>query len=113
VYDLAGALDRAHHHPGLVLQVRNYIGTRPMSDPLVSPLFARFPPLPPCLLLEGGADAFVSGEAAALAKALAAAGIDHELRIVPDMPHAFLQRFDLAGCEAGWRAMIDFLNVSG
>jgi acetyl esterase len=83
VYDLAGALDRAHHHPGLVLQVRNYIGTRPMSDPLVSPLFARFPPLPPCLLLEGGADAFVSGEAAALAKALAAAGIDHEYASCP------------------------------
>jgi acetyl esterase len=113
VYDLAGALDRAHHHPGLVLQVRNYIGGRPISDPLVSPLFARFPPLPPCFLLEGSADAFVSGEAAALARALAAAGVDQELRIVPDMPHAFLQRFDLAGCETGWRAMIDFLNASG
>jgi acetyl esterase len=113
VYDLAGALERAHHHPGLVAQVRNYIGERPISDPLVSPLFARFPSLPPCFLLEGGADAFVSGEAAALAKALAAAGVGHALRIVPDMPHAFLQRFDLDGCTTGWRAMFDFLSASG
>jgi acetyl esterase/lipase len=83
-----------------------------MSDPLVSPLFARFPTLPPCFLLEGGADAFVSGEAAALARALTAAGIGNELQIAPDMPHAFLQRFDLDGCATGWQAMIDFLSAS-
>jgi len=110
VYDLAGALERAHQHPGLVLQVRNYIGRRPMTDPLVSPRFARFPPLPPCFLLEGGSDPFVGGEAAALAAALTAACIEHELRIVRGMPHGFLQRVDLDGCEAGWRAMIDFLQ---
>jgi acetyl esterase len=109
VYDLAGALERAKHHPGLVLQVDNYIGKRPISDPLVSPLFANLAGLPPCLLLEGGADPFVGGEAAALGRAMAAADVPHELRVVPDMPHGFLQRFDLAGCETGWLMTIDFL----
>jgi acetyl esterase len=109
VYDLAGALDRANRHPGLVLQVDNYSGRTPIADPLVSPLFANLAGLPPCLLLEGSADPFVGGEAAALGRAMGAVGVTHELSIVPDMPHGFLQRFDLAGCETGWRTMTDFL----
>jgi acetyl esterase len=110
VYDLAGALARANNHPGLVLQVRNYIGNTPIGDPLVSPMFATFPALPPCLLMEGGADPFVGGEAAALSARLARAGVRHELQIVPGVPHGFLQHFAGAGCEQGWRLMIDFLR---
>lgn len=111
VYDLAAALDRANQHPGLVLQVRNYIGTVRMSDPLVSPLLASLPPsLPPCFVLEGSADPFVGGEAAALAKALQRANVVHELQIVDGMPHGFLQLFELDGCQAGWRLMLDFLR---
>ena len=110
VYDLAGALARANNHPGLVLQVRNYIGRTAIGDPLVSPMFATFPALPPCLLMEGGADPFVGGEAAALAARLQRAGVPHELRIVPGMPHGFLQHFGGEGCEQGWRLMIDFLR---
>ena len=111
VYDLAAALERANHHPGLVLQVNNYIGRTAISDPLVSPMLATMPPtMPPCFLLEGGADRFVGGEARALAEVLQRAGVSHELRIVEDMPHGFLQLFQLDGCETGWRLMIDFIR---
>jgi len=60
--------------------------------------------------MEGGKDPFVAGEAAALAAALELAGIEHELRIVPDMPHGFLQLFGLQGCTEGWRRVIEFLR---
>ena len=112
VYDLAGALARANNHPGLVLQVGNYIGRTPIADPLVSPLFATFPSLPPCLVMEGCADSFVAGEAAALAAKLARAGVPHELQIVAGAPHGFLQHFGRGGCEQGWRLMIDFLRAN-
>jgi acetyl esterase len=111
VYDLGAALERAHHHPGLELQVRNYIGRAAMSDPLVSPLLASLSPsMPPSFLLEGSADRFVGGQAAALAAALQRAGAAHELHIVDGMPHAFLQLFQLDGCQTGWRLLLDFLR---
>jgi len=110
VYDLAGALARANDHPGLVLQVRNYIGSVSIDDPLVSPMFATFPALPPCFVLEGGADPFVGGEAAALVDRLGRANAEHELQIVEGAPHGLLQHFGDAGCEQGWRLMIDFLR---
>jgi len=111
VYDLGAALERANHHPGLVLQVKNYIGAAAMSDPLVSPLFASIPAtLPLCFLLEGGADRFVGGEAGALAAALGRAGVPYELQIVDGMPHGFLQLFQLDGCQEGWRLMLDFVR---
>jgi acetyl esterase len=111
VYDLNAALERASHHPGLVLQMKNYIGAAAMSDSLVSPMFASFPAtLPPCFLLEGGADRFVGGEAAALAAALARAGVPHEPQIVDGMSHGFLQLLQLDGCQEGWRLMLDFIR---
>ncbi len=106
VYDLAAALERVNHHPGLVLQVKNYIGSASISDPLVSPKLAS---LPPCFLLEGSADRFVGGEAAVLAAALQRASVEQELQIVDGMPHGFLQLFQLDGCQTGWRLMLDFL----
>ncbi len=111
VYDLAAALERANHHAGLVLQVNNYIGRTAISNPMVSPLLATVPPtLPPCFLLEGGGDRFVGGEARSLAAVLQRAGVRHELQVVEDMPHGFLQLFQLEGCETGWRLMIDFIR---
>lgn len=110
VYDLAGALARANNHPGLVLQVKNYIGQASMDDPLVSPMFATFPKLPPCLVLEGGADPFVGGEAAALAGRLGRAGVVHDLRIVEGAPHGMLQHFGSPGCAQAWRLVIEFMG---
>ena len=111
VYDLAAALERANHHAGLALQVRNYIGSTAISHPLVSPLLASFPQsMPPCFLLEGTADRFVGGEARALAMALGRAGVPCELQIVDGMPHGFLQLFQLDGCREGWRLTLDFIH---
>jgi acetyl esterase/lipase len=61
-------------------------------------------------VLEGGADPFVGGEAAALAARLTQAGVPHELEIVPDAPHGFLQHFGSAGCDQGWRLIAGFLR---
>jgi acetyl esterase len=110
VYDLAGALARAHNHPGLVLQVRNYIGSVAIDDPLVSPMFATFSAMPPCFVLEGGADPFVGGEAAALFGRLGRENTGHELRIVDGAPHGMLQHFGSPGCTQAWRAMMEFLR---
>ena len=111
VYDLAAALERENNHPGLVQQVKNYIGSVSIADPLVSPKLAALPAsLPPCFLLEGSADRFVGGEAAALAASLQRAGVRQELQIVDGMPHGFLQLFQLDGCRTGWRLMLDFLQ---
>jgi acetyl esterase len=113
VFDLAAALERANHHPGLELQVRNYRGAAAISDPLVSPLLAELPSsLPRCFLLEGSADRFVGGEARILAGALARAGVAHELHVIDGMPHAFLQLFELDGCREGWQLMLDFLRAA-
>jgi acetyl esterase len=111
VYDLEAALERLDHHPGLELQVRNYIGGTAISDPLVSPLRAAMPTtVPPCFVLEGGADRFVGREAKALAAALQRAGVRHEVQIIDGMPHGFLQLFQLDGCTMGWHLMIDFIK---
>lgn len=114
VYDLAAALERSGQHPGLVLQVRSYLGDRypaALSDPLVSPLKASMPhDLPACFILEGSADPFVGGEAAAIAAALEQAGVAHELHIIDGMPHGFMQMSGLGGCTEGWRRLRDFLH---
>jgi acetyl esterase len=110
VYDLAGALARAGNHPGLALQVRNYIGSVAIDDPLVSPMFATFPALPPCFVLEGGADPFVGGEAAALFNRLGRANTANELRIIEGAPHGMLQHFGSAGCDRAWHRLIGFLQ---
>ena len=38
------------------------------------------------------------------------AGIENELHILEDMPHAFMQMSELAACREGLRLMFDFLK---
>lgn len=38
------------------------------------------------------------------------AGVTQELQIIDGMPHAFLQLFQLDGCQTGWRLMLDYLR---
>lgn len=126
VYDLAGALERANHHPGLTLQVKSYVGgpdnyPAGLENPLVSPLGAHgklLPSnLPACFILEGGNDPVVGGEGKRLFDALASSEKRgkkveerHELYVVPGMPHGFMQMFGLAGCAEGWKRTLDFLG---
>lgn len=118
VYDLAGALEKANHHPGLVLQVKSYVGPEnypaKLVDTLVSPLGTESPKfpstVPPCIILEGGDDPIVGGEGRKLFNALGGSEKGHELYIVPGMPHSFMQIFGLEGCDFGWSRTLEFMT---
>ena len=81
-----------------------------LNDPRVSPIRAIKPgALPPSFIIAGTADGIV-GESRTVADAISRAGIENELHIVDEMPHAFMQMTELAGCREGLRLMFDFLR---
>ncbi len=81
-----------------------------LEDPRVSPLRAVKPgALPPSFIICGTADPLLP-ETHAMADALKRADIRHEVVILEDMPHGFLQFSVLSGCKQGLDQMIDFLR---
>jgi acetyl esterase/lipase len=63
-------------------------------DPAISPLYADLGGLPPALLIVGTADPLID-DSTLLADRLRAQGVETELVVVPEAPHAF-NRFPLA-----------------
>jgi acetyl esterase/lipase len=57
----------------------------------------------------GGADPLVP-ESKAMAEAMQRADIRHELKIIEEMPHGFLQMGMLSGCAEGLAITSDFLK---
>jgi acetyl esterase len=96
----------------LDLMVGSYLGDDPaasrLRDPRASPLLAAHR-LPPSYVLVGGADPLL-GQAAALADALARAGVPHEHDVVPGMPHGFCQLEFLPPARASVARMAAFLR---
>ena len=45
-----------------------------------------------------------------MAEALRRAEMPHELHVLEDMPHAFMQMWMLSGCVEGQRLMFNFLK---
>ena len=81
-----------------------------LEDPRVSPLRAVKPgALPPSFVICGTADPLLP-ETHAIADALKRADIRHEVVILEDMPHGFLQFSVLSGCKQGLDQMFDFLR---
>jgi acetyl esterase len=81
-----------------------------LEDPRVSPLRAVKPgALPPSFVICGTADPLLP-ETHAIAEALKRADIRHEVVILEDMPHGFLQFSVLSGCKQGLDQMFDFLR---
>ena len=81
-----------------------------LEDPRVSPLRAVKPgALPPSFVICGTADPLLP-ETHAMADALKRADIRHEVVILEDMPHGFLQFSVLSGCKQGLDQMFDFLR---
>lgn len=78
------------------------------EDHRVSPLFA-CSKFPPCYITVGTKDPLLS-ESQDLAKALTAAGVEHELHIVEGAPHAFFQLPPLAAYAEGYRRAKAFLD---
>jgi acetyl esterase len=81
-----------------------------LEDPRVSPLRAVKPgALPPSFVICGTADPLLP-ETHAMADALKRADIRHEVVILEDMPHGFLQFNVLSGCKQGLDQIFDFLR---
>jgi acetyl esterase len=81
-----------------------------LEDPRVSPLRAVKPgALPPSFVICGTADPLLP-ETHSMADALKRADIRHEIVILEDMPHGFLQFNVLSGCKQGLDQMFDFLR---
>ncbi len=81
-----------------------------LEDPRVSPLRAVKPgALPPSFVICGTADPLLP-ETHAMADALKRADIRHEVVVLEDMPHGFLQFSVLSGCKQGLDKIFDFLR---
>ena len=81
-----------------------------LEDQRVSPLRAIKPgALPPSFIICGTADPLLP-ETHSMADALKRADIRHEVVILEDMPHGFLQFSVLSGCKQGLDKMFDFLR---
>ena len=81
-----------------------------LEDQRVSPLRAIKPgALPPSFIICGTADPLLP-ETHSMADALKRADIRHEVVILEDMPHGFLQFNVLSGCKQGLDQMFDFLR---
>jgi acetyl esterase len=79
-----------------------------LRDPRVSPLFSAAK-LPPSHVVVGSADP-LAGQAEALVKALAQAGVPHEHFVDADMPHGYAQMEFLPAARPAIERMIAFLR---
>jgi acetyl esterase/lipase len=72
----------------LVRFAREYAGMRPLTDPLISPVFADLSGLPPLLVTSGGAELMLDQHRRFVARARAA-GVEVKHEVEPGMLHAF------------------------
>ncbi len=116
LFDFPAALERASQSGGAFEPIAQaYLGASypaALTDPRVSPLrgIARGA-LPPCVIVVGAADELVV-ESKAMAEEMKRKGIEHELHIFEQMPHAFLQMGELSSCKEAFRRIFDFLKKS-
>jgi acetyl esterase len=98
---------------GFELAAQRYLGasySAALTDPRVSPRrWLKQAALPPCVLIVGSSDDLVA-ESIAMSEAMKRVNIEHELHVVDQMPHAFLQMRELSGCKQGFRLIDDFFQ---
>ncbi|HKV56140.1 MAG TPA: alpha/beta hydrolase [Candidatus Binataceae bacterium] len=113
VFDFPSLIERSPARAPVEDLARLYLGghyPEALKDARVSPLRAiKAGALPPCFVICGTADALLP-ESRLVASALREAGIECDLQEIDDMPHAFMNMEDLAGCREGHRMMFDFLH---
>ncbi len=113
VYDFPAVLKREANPAAIEGMVKAYAGKgypANLEDPRVSPLRAVKPgALPPSFIICGTADTLLP-ETHSMAAALKRADIRHEVSILEEMPHGFLQMDVLSGCKQGLDQMFDFLR---
>jgi acetyl esterase/lipase len=102
----------------VVQRVGNYVGGTPTTEGarfrLLSPINHVTAASPPTLLIQGGSDAFVSApHAQRLADRLAAAGVRHDVLLVPYAQHAFDFISGGLGEQLAEQAVLRFLAPDG
>jgi acetyl esterase len=112
LYDIRAMMERGREG-GVPGTNKNYLGAdfqSKLDDWRVSPIRGVKPAaLPPTFIIAGTSDNLVP-ESYAFAQALLNAEIPHELHVLEDMPHAFMQMWMLSGCVEGQRLMFNFLK---
>jgi acetyl esterase/lipase len=111
--DIPAATSRGDGSPEITkMMIKAYLGDRTnlIPDPRVTPLNGIKPGvMPPTLLMVGTADNLVP-DTYKMAELLRKAGTSHEVHVLEDMPHAFLQIWMVSGCAEGLRLTVNFLN---
>jgi acetyl esterase len=111
--DIPRALKATDGNPEITkMMIHAYLPNREglVTDPRVTPLNGIKPGImPPTLLLVGTADNLVP-DTYAMAELLRKAEIPHEVHVLEDMPHAFLQIWMVSGCAEGLRLTREFLE---
>jgi carboxymethylenebutenolidase len=109
----------ANANPGLELDgvVGFYGGLNTERFKVTSPAEAAADMGAPLLGLFGGADQGITAEQIeAFERALADAGVEHDIHVYPGAPHSFFDRkFDeyADACEDAWRRVLAFLSTLG
>ncbi|MGH7864378.1 MAG: alpha/beta hydrolase, partial [Candidatus Binataceae bacterium] len=113
VYDMGATLARSGSDPSLEMMLKAYAANgypALLDDPRLSPLKAiRAGTLPPSFVICGSADTLLP-ESKNIAEALKRSDIRHEVHLLDEMPHGFLQMGMLSGCDEGLKLMFDFLR---
>jgi acetyl esterase/lipase len=88
---------------------KEYTGSTPVNDPVLSPLYAELTGFPPTLFITSGRDLLLSGTTI-LHRAYLRAGVNAQLVVFEALPHAFWNNPALPESKEADRIMADFLS---
>jgi acetyl esterase len=100
-------------HEAVIMMAEAYMG-KDLSDavvtnPRISPMYGLQKNFPPCFIICGTLDPLLP-QSQRLAKVCQERGITHELQIVENVPHGFLQMSMFPGCAEGFNGAVRFLQ---
>jgi acetyl esterase/lipase len=87
---------------------KEYAGSTPLNDPILSPIYADLTGFPPTLFITSGRDLLLSGTAD-LHRAYLRAGVDAHLVLFDALPHAFWNNPHLPESKEAHALMAQFL----
>jgi epsilon-lactone hydrolase len=88
---------------------KEYTGSTPLDDPVLSPLYANLAGFPPTLFVTSGRDLLLSGTTI-LHRAYLRAGVDAQLVVFEALPHAFWNNPALPESQEADHVMAAFLE---
>jgi acetyl esterase/lipase len=88
---------------------KDYTGSTPLNDPVLSPLYADQTGFPPTLFITSGRDLLLSGTTI-LHRAYLRAGVDAQLLVFEALPHAFWNNPGLPETEEADQLMASFFD---